>query len=88
MTRTPTGCLVPRTSISRSSKADTSTPESCAAASEMTMAALNSLAADSNRLAMSKTPAYRWLTLNAGRYGFLNYAFEPWHWEWAGETPP
>ena len=44
--------------------------------------------ADSNRLAMSKTPAYRWLTLNAGRYGFLNYAFEPWHWEWAGETPP
>jgi LAS superfamily LD-carboxypeptidase LdcB len=41
--------------------------------------------ADANRLAMSKTPAYRWLVLNAPRYGFLNYAFEPWHWEWAGE---
>ena len=44
--------------------------------------------ADSNRLAMSKTPAYRWLVLNAPRYGFLNYAFEPWHWEWAGELAP
>lgn len=41
--------------------------------------------ADSNRLAMSATPAYRWLVLNAARYGFLNYAFEPWHWEWVGD---
>ncbi len=39
---------------------------------------------DANRLAMSKSPAYRWLVLNAPRYGFLNYAFEPWHWEWVG----
>jgi D-alanyl-D-alanine carboxypeptidase len=44
--------------------------------------------ADSNRLAMSKTPAYRWLVLNAGRYGFQNYAFEPWHWEWVGDPAP
>ena len=40
--------------------------------------------ADANRLAMSKTPAYRWLVINAPRYGFLSYAFEPWHWEWVG----
>ena len=44
--------------------------------------------ADANRLAMSKTPAYRWLVLNAPRYGFLNYAFEPWHWEWVGAPAP
>lgn len=44
--------------------------------------------ADDNRLAMSKTPAYRWLVLNAPRYGFRNYAFEPWHWEWIGEPAP
>jgi len=46
--------------------------------------------ADVNRLAMSQTPAYRWLVRNAGRYGFVNYAFEPWHWEYVGEsvTPP
>ena len=24
---------------------------------------------------------------NAGRFGFVNYAFEPWHWEWTGEAP-
>ena len=44
--------------------------------------------ADANRLAMSKTPAYRWLVLNAPRYRFLNYTFEPWHWEWAGKPGP
>jgi zinc D-Ala-D-Ala carboxypeptidase len=38
-----------------------------------------------NRLAQSKTPAYRWMVRNAGRFGFVNYAFEPWHWEWTGE---
>jgi LAS superfamily LD-carboxypeptidase LdcB len=27
---------------------------------------------------------------NAGRFGFINYAYEPWHWEWTGEpvVPP
>lgn len=40
--------------------------------------------ADKNRLYMSQTPLYRWLVKNAARYGFVNYAFEPWHWEFAG----
>ena len=42
---------------------------------------------DHNRRAMSKTPAYRWLVANARRFGFVNYAYEPWHWEWTGEAP-
>lgn len=43
--------------------------------------------ADPNRLAMTRTPTYRWLLANARRFGFVNYAFEPWHWEWTGEPP-
>lgn len=43
--------------------------------------------ADPNRLFMSKTPTYRWLLANGYRYGFINYPFEPWHWEWTGEAP-
>ena len=42
---------------------------------------------DPNRRAMSATPAYRWLVANAKRFGFVNYAYEPWHWEWTGEAP-
>jgi hypothetical protein len=42
---------------------------------------------DVNRLYMSGTPTYRWLVANAGRFGFVNYVFEPWHWEWTGEAP-
>ena len=42
---------------------------------------------DVNRTVMTYTPAYRWLVLNAARYGFVNYVFEPWHWEWTGEPP-
>ena len=42
---------------------------------------------DANRLYLSHTPAYRWLVVNARRYGFVNYVFEPWHWEWTGEAP-
>lgn len=38
-----------------------------------------------NRLAQSQTPVYRWMVRNAHRYGFVNYVFEPWHWEW---SPP
>lgn len=41
--------------------------------------------ANANRLAQSRDPAYRWLVRNAHRFGFVNYAFEPWHWEWTGE---
>ncbi len=43
--------------------------------------------ADPNRLYMSRTPTYRWLVANADRFGFVNYPFEPWHWEWTGEAP-
>ena len=37
-----------------------------------------------NRLHMSRGPAYRWLVANAHRYGFVNYIYEPWHWEYVG----
>ena len=42
---------------------------------------------DANRLYQSTTPAYRWMIANASRFGFYNYPFEPWHWEWTGEGP-
>ena len=41
--------------------------------------------ADTNRAAMTHGPQYRWLLANATKYGFVNYVFEPWHWEWTGE---
>ncbi|HZZ35500.1 MAG TPA: M15 family metallopeptidase [Caulobacteraceae bacterium] len=44
--------------------------------------------ADRNRLYMSRTPAYRWLLAHAAEYGFVNYAFEPWHWEFVGSGGP
>lgn len=37
-----------------------------------------------NRLVQSRGPAYRWLVRNAARYGFVNYIYEPWHWEYVG----
>lgn len=43
--------------------------------------------ADPSRLFMTRTPTYLWLVKNAGRFGFVNYPFEPWHWEWTGEAP-
>lgn len=43
--------------------------------------------ADANRLYLTQGPAYRWLLANADRFGFVNYPFEPWHWEWTGESP-
>lgn len=42
---------------------------------------------DANRRHMAGTLEYRWLVANAPRFGFLPYAFEPWHWEWTGEAP-
>ena len=42
---------------------------------------------DANRLYQSRTATYRWLVRNAARFGFVNYAFEPWHWEWTGAAP-
>lgn len=43
--------------------------------------------ADPNRLFQAEGAVYRWLVANAPRFGFVNYAFEPWHWEWTGERP-
>ena len=43
-------------------------------------------AADANRAWMSQTPTYRWLVANAARFGFVNYPFEPWHWEWPSSS--
>lgn len=40
---------------------------------------------DANRLYIARGPAYRWMAANAARFGFVPYAFEPWHWEWTGE---
>ena len=28
------------------------------------------------------------LVKNAARFGFVNYVFEPWHWEWVGDPAP
>lgn len=42
---------------------------------------------DLNRLYIARASAYRWLVRNADRFGFVNYPFEPWHWEWTGEKP-
>ena len=44
------------------------------------------LSDDVNRLYQSKSPVYAWLVANASRFGFVNYPFEPWHWEWTGEA--
>jgi zinc D-Ala-D-Ala carboxypeptidase len=41
---------------------------------------------DANRRAMVRTLAYRWLVTNAASFGFTNYVFEPWHWEWSPEA--
>jgi D-alanyl-D-alanine carboxypeptidase len=43
-----------------------------------------------NRKWQVRSPSYLWLVANARRFGFVNYAFEPWHWEYVGpptETP-
>ena len=39
-----------------------------------------------NRLYLAGTPTYLWLVANADRFGFVNYPYEPWHWEWTGEA--
>ncbi len=37
-----------------------------------------------SRQHMAGGPTYRWLVRNAGRFGFVPYLYEPWHWEWIG----
>lgn len=39
-----------------------------------------------NRMMQTRTPAYKWMVKNAARFGFVNYPFEPWHWEYVGAT--
>jgi zinc D-Ala-D-Ala carboxypeptidase len=43
--------------------------------------------ADPNRLYQSRSNAYLWLVAHAREFSFVNYPFEPWHWEWTGEAP-
>ncbi|MEK6303196.1 MAG: M15 family metallopeptidase [Acidobacteriota bacterium] len=38
--------------------------------------------AEGNRLFQTRTPVYRWLVKNAGKFGFRPYFYEPWHWEY------
>jgi zinc D-Ala-D-Ala carboxypeptidase len=38
-----------------------------------------------NRLLQSKGRLYHWLLDNAESFGFVNYAYEPWHWEYVGD---
>lgn len=47
---------------------------------------VDSTASDS-RLFMSRGAAYQWLVMNAGRFGFTPYLYEPWHWEYVGAAP-
>ena len=37
-----------------------------------------------SRQSMSRGATYRWLVKNAGRFGFVPYVYEPWHWEYTG----
>ena len=39
-----------------------------------------------SRLHMTRGATYRWLVRNAGRFGFVPYVYEPWHWEWVSPT--
>lgn len=41
-----------------------------------------------NRKWQVRSPAYLWLVANAARFGFYNYAFEPWHWEYVNPDRP
>jgi D-alanyl-D-alanine carboxypeptidase len=45
-----------------------------------------------NRAHQTRSVAYAWLAANAWRFGFVNYTYEPWHWEWTGpallRSPP
>lgn len=37
---------------------------------------------DANRAVQVNTKVYRWLVKNAGKFGFIPYFYEPWHWEY------
>jgi hypothetical protein len=40
---------------------------------------------DPNRLLQTQTPVYKWLVKNAHKFGFYNYFYEPWHWEYVSD---
>ncbi len=60
------------------------------AAMDLNVGWIPGVAADSttpeNRLLQTRMPAYRWLVANAARFGFVNYPYEPWHWEYVGDA--
>ncbi|CAN5566276.1 hypothetical protein BH20ACI4_BH20ACI4_18160 [soil metagenome] len=41
---------------------------------------------DANRAIQIETKVYQWLVKNAERFGFYNYFYEPWHWEYVPEN--
>ncbi len=41
---------------------------------------------DENRAVQIETKAYKWLVKNAYKFGFYNYFYEPWHWEYVPEN--
>lgn len=41
---------------------------------------------DFNRAIQIKTPVYLWLVENAEKFGFRPYFYEPWHWEYVGNS--
>lgn len=63
-------------------------PHRTGTALDLYVGRLPEMAADStdvqNRLHQSRGAAYRWLVKNARRFGFVNYVYEPWHWEYVG----
>lgn len=41
---------------------------------------------DANRAIQVETEVYKWLVKNAEKFGFYNYFYEPWHWEYVTEN--
>lgn len=41
---------------------------------------------DPNRTIQVETKVYKWLVKNAEKFGFYNYFYEPWHWEYVPEN--
>ncbi len=39
-----------------------------------------------NRAIQIETKAYKWLVANAEKFGFYNYFYEPWHWEYVSDV--
>jgi zinc D-Ala-D-Ala carboxypeptidase len=52
---------------------------------DLIVGGMNGDTSHANRLFQSRSPVYSWLLNNAEKFGFVNYAFEPWHWEYVGD---